>query len=238
MALTVDGRTLESIVRALQVTLGEEGTMGAAERAEVEAAHKAAVVGPNPIGTRVYELGLYDGLAALAVVEQRIAGVDEVDGTVVAECDVVDFDALGINAQHREVADGTLCLSAVTGQDDVFGLVGQSHQFQVRIGNLVAVWRRYLVAFVAYGKVIRIVHPVDARRDVEYQGVLARRLVDGGKGVPDRSEEVRRRVGFLLAQVLVQQEVILVSCDSRQRLYQHAESHKYGSKFHDESFVW
>ena len=143
---------------------------------------------------------------------------------------------MALHPEHGEVADGTLGLSAVAGQNNIFGVIGHTHQLQGRITDLETVGSRYLFVFITYGRVIGVVDPVNAGGDVKGERVGiggGLRSIDGSKRLPHLIEKVRRRLCFLIAQTLVEQQVVIIVRSSRSGLDKQGQHRKHSGNLHN-----
>ena len=100
------------------------------KRTEIQTGDETTVAQREVVAAADGYLGLNDGLLALGAVELRVAWIDQVDVAVVAEGDVFGLDMLADEMEHREVAVGTLGLSAVAGQHHIFGVVSHADEAQ------------------------------------------------------------------------------------------------------------
>ena len=129
-AVAVESRAAQRIVGTLEITVVEGGVGCPHKRTEIQTGDETAVAQREVVAAADGYLGLNDGLLAFGAVELRVAWIDQVYVAVVAEGDVFGLDMLADEMEHREVAVGTLGLSAVAGQHHIFGVVSHADEAQ------------------------------------------------------------------------------------------------------------
>ena len=104
---------VQCVVGTLEVAFLIVGMGSTVQRIQVQAADEAYLLGYKGVAMHIADMGLGDGVTPLGTVQLRILGIYEVNVAVVAHGEVLHLQRLHPEVKHGEVADGSLCLSAL-----------------------------------------------------------------------------------------------------------------------------
>ncbi len=123
-AIEIYSRTAEGIICTFEIAIIIKASARPDERAEVEAANEATVFSKQSIRalTNTY-LSLYNGIFSFLTIEFGISGILEVDIAIVAESDVLCLKTFAVEMENRKVADSSLGLNHVYGENYLFWIV-------------------------------------------------------------------------------------------------------------------
>lgn len=181
------------------MAIEKESAFGAYEITRVESAYEADVPAENPVAVADGELCLHDGAASFFTVQFGAQGKREVDVAVVPQCEILAGNVVAVEVKQGEISYRTHCLSPITGQYDLRGVIGQTFERQPGAAYDETVGRTALLR-TAYLGVVGIVDPIDPGGEIEGHGFFCASRCQMTYGLVHRRINIRERLGNTVGQ--------------------------------------
>ena len=163
----------ERIVGTFKMTIYKNSALGSHERTRIQSADERTILGKYFVALADNQLRLRDGRHSFGAVLAFVQRIHQIDIAVITHGQVFATDAVAAEMEHGEIAHGTLGLTSVTGNYNVFGMVGQTIQTYPTLVEHHAEWRSALNG-ASYGGIVRIVNPIHVRGDVNNRRIFFR----------------------------------------------------------------